>query len=63
MKINSNTVSLEKEDYKKLEDVISKVASANKIDNVEEVHVALNQDKGIITFKKSEENTNEEKGI
>jgi len=50
MKINSNTISLEKENYTKLEAIIKKIASENKIENVKEVLVSLSKDNGIIKF-------------
>jgi len=50
MKINSNTVCLDKEDHAKLEEVIKKIASENKIENVKEIHVSLSKDNGIIKF-------------
>jgi len=57
MKINSNTVGITKEssEYKELEDIITKIASENKIDNVERVAISLSQDKGIIGFKVAQE--------
>ena len=53
MKINSNTVSIEKTsaEYKALEEVITKIASENKIENVAEVQIALSQNSGLIGFK------------
>ena len=52
MKINSNTISLDREDYEKLEGVIKKIASDNGIENVNEIHLSLEPDKGMIIFKK-----------
>ncbi len=53
MKINSNTIYITKEssEYAELENVIKKVASENKIDNVESIQISLSSDKGIIGFK------------
>ena len=53
MKINSNTISLEKEDHAKLEEIVTKIASDNKIDNVEEINIVLSQDKGLVSFKEA----------
>ena len=50
MKINSNTIKLEKESYQKLEEVIKKIASENKIENVENVEVRLSKNGGIVKF-------------
>lgn len=51
MKINSNTISLDRDDYAALEDMIKKIASENKIEDVNEVHISLDQNKGMISFK------------
>ena len=53
MKINSNTISLEKEDYVKLEDIVKKIASDNSIENVEEINIVLSQDQGLVSFKEA----------
>lgn len=54
MKINSNTISLEREEYAAVEEVIKKIASENKIENISEVRVILSSDSGIIKFKQAE---------
>lgn len=53
IRINSNTVSLSKEssEYKELESLMNKVASAHGIDNVEAIQIHLSQDKGLVGFK------------
>ena len=53
MKINSNTISLEKEDHAKLEEIVTKIASDNSIDNVEEINIVLSQDKGLVSFREA----------
>ena len=50
MKINSNTIKLEKESYLKLEKVVKKIASENKIENVGNVEVKLSKENGVIKF-------------
>ena len=55
MKINSNTISLEREEYAAVEEVIKKIASENKIENIKEVRVILSADSGIIKFKKADD--------
>jgi len=50
MKINSNTFSFEKEEYKKLENIIKKIASENEIKNVSGVNIKLSQKEGTINF-------------
>jgi hypothetical protein len=54
MKVNSNTISLDREDYTAVEEVIKKIASDNKIDNVNEVNVVLSSDSGTVKFKLAE---------
>src|SRR5574343_1207654 len=54
MKINSNTISLEREEYAAVEEVIKKIASENKIENISEVRVVLSADSGMIKFKQAE---------
>ena len=61
MKINSNTVSLDRDDYSKLEETIKKIASENGIDSVQEVKIKMDSEKGSIVFKKSEETSSEDK--
>lgn len=56
MKINSNTVKLENEAYKEIESLIKRIASNNKISNVESVQIKLSKTNGIIKFKTAEEN-------
>ena len=51
MKINSNIIKLEKESFEQLEEVIKKIASENKIENVEGVEVRLSKDNGVVKFK------------
>jgi hypothetical protein len=51
MKINSNTIKLEKESFEKLETIIKKIASENKIENVESIQIKLSKEQGIIRFK------------
>lgn len=55
MKINSNTISLDREEYSAVEKVIEKIASDNKIDNVTEVKVVLSPESGTIKFKSAED--------
>ena len=50
MKINSNTIKLEKESFEKLETVIKKIASENKIENVSGVQIKLSKENGIVKF-------------
>jgi len=45
-----NTINLKKSDYTKLEEIIKKIASENKIENVKEIHISLSKDTGIIKF-------------
>ena len=51
VKLNSSTISLGSSDYKNLEEVISRIASMEGIDNVETVHINLKADDGVIQFK------------
>jgi hypothetical protein len=51
MKINSNTIKLEGQDYKSLESVITKIAAENKVNNVESVEIKLTANEGMIIFK------------
>jgi len=53
MKINSNTIKLEEQDYKNLESVITKIASENKIEDVAEIDISITADEGIVKFKKA----------
>jgi len=55
MKINSNTISLDMEEYAAVEKVIEKIASDNQIDNVKEVRVVLSPESGTIKFKSAED--------
>jgi len=55
MKINSNTISLDREEYAAVEKVIEKIASDNQIDNVKEVRVVLSPESGTIKFRSAEE--------
>ena len=50
MKINSNTIKLEKKSYQKLEEIIKKIASKNKIENVENIEIKLSKESGIVKF-------------
>ena len=50
MKINSNTLKLEKESHEKLEEIIKKIASENKIENVKSVQIKLSKENGIVRF-------------
>ena len=50
MKINSSTIKLEKESYKELENIIKKIASENKINNIKNVEVKLSKDGGVVKF-------------
>jgi len=61
MKINSNTIKLEKESYQKLENIIKKIASENKIENVENIEIKLSKNSGVVKFagKPSEEQKQE----
>ena len=56
MKINSNTIKLEKESYQKLENIIKKIASKNKIENVENIEIKLSKDSGVVKFAIEEDN-------
>jgi hypothetical protein len=60
MKLNSKTlvVTAETNAYKQLEDVVSKIAEANKIDNVKIASISLSKEKGIIEFKKAADTEN-----
>jgi len=51
MKINSNTVLLEKDQFKLVENIITKIASDNNIENVKSISVQLDPTQGIIKFK------------
>jgi hypothetical protein len=53
MKINSNTILLDKEsnEFKELEDIIMKVAATNGIKNVTAVQVHITENDGIVGFK------------
>jgi hypothetical protein len=53
MKINSNTISLEKEDHAKLEEIVTKIASDNSIENIEAVNITLTQENGLVSFKEA----------
>jgi hypothetical protein len=55
MKINSNTISLDREEYAAVEKVIEKIASDNKIDNITEVKVVLSPESGTIKFRSAED--------
>ena len=57
MKINSNTVSLNRKDaqFKELENIITKIASDNSIDNVEFINIKLSPEAGYIGFKTAED--------
>jgi hypothetical protein len=56
MKINSNTISIDKKsaEYQALERVVLKVAAQNGIKDVESVQIKLSEDQGIMGFKTSE---------
>lgn len=51
MKLNSNTIALEEQDYKNLEGVIKKIASENNIEDVEQIQISLTANEGVISFK------------
>jgi len=51
MKINSNTVQLETEHHQAVETIIKKIASENKIENVESVSITLDPKQGMVQFK------------
>ena len=57
MQINSNTISLNSSDsnFKELEEVVTKIASDNDINNVESVNISLSQEGGHIGFKTAQE--------
>jgi len=57
MKINSNTILLESKDYKELEGIVEKIASANNINDVDSIKIQLKQDGGIIKFSGGERET------
>jgi hypothetical protein len=50
MKINSNIIKLEKKAYEKLEEILKKIASENKIENVIGVNIKLSKIDGIVKF-------------
>ena len=50
MKINSNTIKLEKESFENLEEIIKKIASENKIENVENIEIKLSKESGTVKF-------------
>jgi len=50
---------LEDQDYKNLESIISKIASENKIDDIEAVQIKLSADASIIQFKTAKPLTTE----
>ena len=52
MKINSNTFSINREskEFQSIEDIIKRIASENKIENVEEVQIKLSKDEGMVKF-------------
>ena len=60
MKINSNTIKLEKESYEKLEEVVKKIASENKIENVSGVQIKLSKENGVVKFAIGDDLINEE---
>ena len=62
MKLNSNTICLtkESEDFKTIEELVKKVASANDVENVESVNIVLSEDGGIVGFKVAQESIGEE---
>ena len=53
MKVNSNTIKLEKESYESLENIIKKIASENKINNIKNVEIKFSKDSGVVCFKKA----------
>jgi len=55
MQLNSNTIALSSEDYTKLENLVTKLATENKIENVESIHIAITKDSGIIRFRTAED--------
>ena len=57
MKINSNTIYIEKEssEYNELESIIKKIASENNVENVESIQISLSPDKGVIGFKSAQD--------
>ena len=50
MKINSNTIKLEKEAYEQLETIVKKIAQDNKIENVSGVEIKFSKDSGVVKF-------------
>ena len=50
MKINSNTIKLEKKSYEQLETIVKKIASENKIENVSGVEIKLSKENGVVKF-------------
>jgi len=52
MKINSNTFSINKEseEFQSIEDIIKRIASENKIENVEEVQIKISKDGSTVKF-------------
>ena len=58
MKINSNTIKLEKKSHVELENIIKKIAVDNKIENVGSVEVKLSKNNGVVKFAIIDENDN-----
>lgn len=57
MQINSSTIKISGEVYKQIEGIVSKIASANNINNVESIKISLNENSGVVSFKIAEEVT------
>lgn len=57
MKINSNTIKLEKESYEQLETIVKKVAEENKIENVSGIEIKLSKETGVVKFSLEDETT------
>jgi len=57
MKINSNTIGLERKssEFSEIEDIVMKIAAVNGIKDVASVHIQLTADKGFVGFKIAEE--------
>ena len=57
IKLNSTMfqINKESEEFKTLESILTKIASDNKIDNVEEIRMLVSKDNGVIKFRIAED--------
>ena len=53
MKINSNTIKLDKGDFKNVESILKKIASDNGIGDINSIEIKLSKDSGLVSFKKA----------